>query len=189
MGEHINEMVKRLRVPGEFINFNEALIFKVEAETGLKVWKIYPGFSLTTIIKYQELTNLAAKYADGKPWKISTLDESLEFLFTWKVIPINQVREHEGCPLAISEWVDGLSVQDLLDRQDELGELDHPLQRINAIDYGGIQGDMTEFCGPLNTELRTSNIWFTTVNTKPKGSQLVITDVCPSVRNLHSLDN
>jgi len=46
MRENVNELVRRLKVPGEFITFNEALIYKVESKTGLKAWKIYPGFFL-----------------------------------------------------------------------------------------------------------------------------------------------
>ena len=157
MRENVNELVRRLKVPGEFITFNEALIYKVESKTGLKAWKIYPGFFLAAIEKYQALTTMAANYADGKPWKISTQDNSIEFPFTWKVIPIDQVKEYQGYPLAISQWINGPSIQDLLDRNERFGELKHPLQKIESLDYGAVHGTMTAFCEQLNKNLNTNS--------------------------------
>lgn len=180
MKENIKQLVNRLDVPGKFVNYNEALIYKVKA----KVWKLYPGFSLSTIYKYQALTAQVADYCDGKQWTISAQKGSPAFSFTWRIVQIEQVQEYEDFPLTISQWIEGDSVQDLLDRQEELGETTHPLQQIEAADYGAIQGKITQFCEPLNTALNNSNIWFTTVNAKPITHQLVVTDICPRVSNL-----
>lgn len=189
MGERVEEIVKRLKVPGKYIGYGEALIYRVESERRSKVWKIYPGFSLSTIEKYQALTAIAANYANGRLWKISTSDKSIEFPFIWKVIPIDQVIEYQGYPLAISEWINGPSVQDLLDRNNRFGGLKHPLQRIEAADYQSVSGSMSQFCEQLNRDLVISHVWFTTVNTKPQGNQIRVTDICPSVYNLQSSEN
>lgn len=136
-------------IPGKFMSRNEGHIYRVEKVGRAEAWKIYPHLELSTIRHYQHLTDLVLNHISGRAEILSSLDGSVKFPFTWKVVPIDLVSVSHGHPLTQSEWVEGDSIQDLIDRQLQSGEEEHPIQKIEALDFDSIYGSLKQFSQSL----------------------------------------
>lgn len=188
LGAYGEEVSAHYAVPGKLVDQSESFVFRVDGKDGqpTEVWKLYPNLNLNTIQRYQKLTELIRHTVDGQGGSIQTPDGSIRFDFQWKVSPIKEVRLHKGFPLAVSDWVEGEHVQDLIQKQEQNGQLDHPLQRISAVDKGLITDALDGLSSSVNSFLRMRGdrsplIWVTPLNVKPVDSQLVVTDLCAAV--------
>ncbi len=174
------ELSKTLNIPGKLIAENEALVFEVQGKFGPEAWHVYQNLDLATILRYQELTQKVAARIDNTPGVIQTSDGLLQYQFTWKVIPIDHVTIHNNHTVAISKFIYGDTISEILLSRSTR----HPLQQLENHEHGIVNRTFREFCRKLNTDLGTTNAWFTAVNTKPVSREIDVTDVSSSVQDL-----
>ncbi len=178
----LSDIVAQIDPPGQLIAMDESLIFKIDSKDKSIVWKVYPGIGYLPLKKYQSLTSQVADACNKVVGTVKNLSGTNQFQFEWKIVPIDNVFLRNGYVVAESEYVAGETVSELLKRSDEADN--HPLIQIDKEERGMIQANLMEYSGRLNTRLDSTNIWFTTINTKLVESLMVVTDVCPVIRNI-----
>ena len=183
MSEQLRGLLTQLDIPGKLIAVDESLVFEVQGKTGPEAWHVYPSLNLDAIVRYQNLIQRVADCITNQPGVIQTMDGSMQYPFTWKVVTIDEVIMRAGRPVTVSKFIPGDTLSELLKKSNTAKGL-HPLQQIEVYDPGIVDADLTEFSGKLNTTLRTMSVWIKPVNTKAINRDIVVTDVCTAVKNV-----
>lgn len=166
-------------IPGELIAFDDAAVFKVETGNDIQAWKLYSeGFTFRDIEKYKILTNKLARLNNGDQAIIQSLDGSVQFPFSWQFVPVDEVREINGCPCTISQFIEGPTMWEFVNTT---SCNNHPLLTIHEQDSDGINAQLEYLSRPFNRGLSEPVVKINSTNSKVMGDSIYITDISYNV--------